>query len=155
MDKSVQSNKDIISTSITITNNKDSDPVDVIAEKFIDLRTVLEGREVHPNVKDYEAIARIVARGMPLPQTIKLLEQCFHEYAEREPEGAIKAFSYCEKYITDHYAKMEAAEKARQLAKRRLPENGKHEHKRSTRKTSTKNDSITGEQVGRIRRRTV
>ncbi|WP_339161744.1 hypothetical protein [Siminovitchia sp. FSL W7-1587] len=150
-DKSVHSNKDIISTTIT-TTNKEMDPVDVIAEKFIDLRTMQEGRVIHPNVKDYDAIARIVARGMPLPQTIKLLEQCFHEYAEREPNGAIKAFSYCEKYITDHYEKLKAAEKARQLAKRRIPDNGKPEHKRGAGKT-TPEDSITGGQVGRIRRR--
>ncbi len=150
-DKSVQSNKDIIST--TITTNKDIDPVDAIAEKFIDLRTMQEGRVIRPNVKDYDAIARIVARGMPLPQTIKLLEQCFHEYAEREPNGAIKAFSYCEKYITDHYEKLEAAEKARQLAKRRITDNGKPEHSRGPRKTTPKDDSITGGQVGRIRRR--
>ncbi|MFB7302584.1 hypothetical protein [Heyndrickxia sporothermodurans] len=151
-DKSVQSNKDIISTSITTITNSDSDPVDIIAGKFIDLRTIQEGRVTHPTVKDYEAIARIVARGMPLPQTIKLLEQCFHEYKERDPKGAIKAFSYCEKYITDHYEKLEAAEKARQLAKRRIPEDDKPEHSRSPRKTSPKNnESITGGRVGWIR----
>ena len=149
-DKSVQSNKDIISTSITTTITNDSDPVDVIAERFIDLRTIQEGRVVHPNVKDYEAIARIVARGMPLSQTIKLLEQCFHEYTERDPKGIIKAFSYCEKYITDHYDKLEAAEQARQIAKRRIPESDKPKHKRSTGKASSE-DSITGGRVGWIR----
>lgn len=151
-DKSVQSNKDIISTTIT-TTKKDIDPVDAIAEKFIDLRTMQEGRPAYPTAKDYEAIARIVARGMPLPQTIKLLDRCFSEYAEREPKGAIKAFSYCEKYIGDHYDKLIAREDARQLAKRRLPENGKPEHKRGPGKAPAKDDSITGGQVGRIRRR--
>lgn len=151
-DKSVQSNKDIINTTIT-TTNKDIDPVDAIAEKFIDLRTIQEGRPVYPNAKDYEAIARIVARGMPLPQTIKLLEQCFSEYAEREPNGSIKAFSYCEKYIDDHYEKLKARDDARRLAKRRISEHGKPEHSRGPGKTPPKDESITGGQVGRIRRR--
>jgi DNA-binding Lrp family transcriptional regulator len=98
-------------------NTSTKDPVDVIAEKFIDLRTVAEGRSVYPTTKDYEAIARIVARGMPLPQTIKLLEQCFAEYKERQPNGAIKAFGYCEKYIMDHYEALVAREQAKEAAK--------------------------------------
>lgn len=154
-DKSVQSNKDIISTSITTITNNDLDPVDAIAEKFIDLRTIQESRVVHPTVKDYEAIARIVARGMPLPQTIKLLEQCFHEYHERDPKGAIKAFSYCEKYISDHFEKIEAAERAREIAKEEVVRNEKPKYRGSPGKAQRKDDAITGGRVGRIRRKTV
>ncbi|WP_282140299.1 hypothetical protein [Cytobacillus oceanisediminis] len=102
-------------------NTSTKDPVDVIAEKFIDLRTAAEGRSVYPTTKDYEAIARIVARGMPLPQTIKLLEQCFAEYKERQPNGAIKAFGYCEKYIMDHYEALIAREQAKEAAKNVKP----------------------------------
>lgn len=102
-------------------NTTTKDPVDVIAEKFIDLRTAAEGRSVYPTTKDYEAIARIVARGMPLPQTIKLLEQCFAEYKERQPNGAIKAFAYCEKYIMDHYDALVAREQAKEAAKNVKP----------------------------------
>lgn len=102
-------------------NTSTKDPVDVIAEKFIDLRTVAEGRSVYPTTKDYEAIARIVARGMPLPQTIKLLEQCFAEYKERQPNGTIKAFGYCEKYIMDHYEALVAREQAKEAAKNVKP----------------------------------
>ncbi|EFV79301.1 hypothetical protein HMPREF1013_00217 [Bacillus sp. 2_A_57_CT2] len=102
-------------------NTSTKDPVDVIAEKFIDLRTAAEGRSVYPTTKDYEAIARIVARGMPLPQTIKLLEQCFAEYKERQPNGAIKAFGYCEKYIMDHYKALIAREQAKEAAKNVKP----------------------------------
>ncbi|MGM0775468.1 MAG: hypothetical protein ACQEXE_01655 [Bacillota bacterium] len=102
-------------------NTSTKDPVDVIAEKFIDLRTVAEGRSVYPTTKDYEAIARIVARGMPLPQTIKLLKQCFAEYKERQPNGAIKAFGYCEKYIMDHYEALVAREQAKEAAKNVKP----------------------------------
>lgn len=114
-DRNVQSNKDIISTSTTITKNDD---VDKIAERFIELRSAEEGREVYPTARDYEAIAQIVARGMPLPQTIELLEQCFHEYEERRrsPDEMIKAFSYCAKYIDDHFNVLKAREKAKQEA---------------------------------------
>lgn len=122
VDKNVHSNKDItkINNNTTNTTNKD-DPVDILADRFIDLRTLQEGRSVYPATKDYEAIARIVARGIPLPQTIKLLEQCFEEYKERYPDGAIKAFSYCEKYIIDHYKALVAREEAKEAAKNIKP----------------------------------
>ncbi|WHY35629.1 HTH domain-containing protein [Cytobacillus firmus] len=122
VDKSVHSNKDITKiNNTTITITKENDPVDIIAERFIELRTMLEGRTAYPSTKDYEAIARIVARGMPLPQTIKLLEQCFAEYKERQPNGAIKAFGYCEKYIMDHYEALIARERAKEAAKNVKP----------------------------------
>lgn len=158
-DKSVQSNKDIISTTITTTKNNNADPVDAIAERFCELRLIQEGREVYPTVKDYEAIARIVARGMPLPQTIKLLDQCFAEYKEREPKGAIKAFSYCEKYIDDQFEKIAAADNARMVAKKEAVKYDKPKRRGSTGETSgttpRKDDSIVGGRVGRIRRKTV
>jgi DNA-binding MarR family transcriptional regulator len=112
------SNKDQSFTIIkdTITNYQ-KDESDLIAERYLTLRTIQEGREVYPNPKDYEAIARIVARGMPLPQTIKLLEDCFSEFEEREPEGRIKVFTYCEKYINDKWKRMKDAETAKQKAK--------------------------------------
>ncbi|OHX39208.1 HTH domain-containing protein [Cytobacillus oceanisediminis] len=122
VDKSVHSNKDITKiNNTTITITKENDPVDIIAERFIELRTMLEGRTAYPSTKDYEAIARIVARGMPLPQTIKLLEQCFEEYRERQPDGAIKAFGYCEKYITDQYKALIARDQAKEAAKNVKP----------------------------------
>jgi DNA-binding Lrp family transcriptional regulator len=37
-------------------NTSTKDPVDVIAERFIDLRTAAEGRSVYPTTKDYEAM---------------------------------------------------------------------------------------------------
>jgi hypothetical protein len=114
-------------TTITIT--KENNPVDIIAERFIELRTIQEGRSVNPTTKDYEAIARIVARGMPLPQTIKLLEQCFAEYKERQPNVAIKAFGYCEKYIMDHYETLVAREQAKEAAKNVKPFKSKNSYK--------------------------
>ncbi|BAQ11344.1 hypothetical protein OXB_2873 [Bacillus sp. OxB-1] len=103
------------------TTTQSGDPVDVIADRFCDLRLIHEGRESRPTVKDYEAIARIVARGIPLPQTIELLDQCFAEYRERQPNGAIKAFGYCEKYIGDQFDKVIAAKKAREEAQQMKP----------------------------------
>jgi predicted ArsR family transcriptional regulator len=114
-DISVQSNKDIISTSSS-TSKKDD--VDKIADRFIELRSAEEGKPVYPSARDYKAIAQIVARGMPLSQTIELLEQCFKEYAERRdsPDEMIKAFSYCAKYIGDHFKALKARERAKQEA---------------------------------------
>lgn len=107
-----QVKQDITTTSTA--GRSSADPVDVIAERFGELRTIREGMPAYPKTADYQAIARIVARGMPVPQTIKLLEQCFAEYEQRNPQGAIKAFSYCEKYIGDHFDRLQAAEGARQ-----------------------------------------
>ena len=158
VEENFRSNKDIIKDLTTTITTKE-DPVDIIAEKYTSLRTIQEGRQVYPTVKDYEAIAQIVARGMPLPQTIELLEQCFKDYEERRsnPHERIKAFGYCEKYITDHFEKLQAKEEAKKLAKRRIPEGGQaHKNNRRSAPVAKKQDeSITGEQVGRIRKRNV
>lgn len=118
-DKNVQSNKDItedITSTITTTTTKD--PIDFIADRFRDLKTAQIGKESYPTAKDYEAIAQIVARGMPLPQTIKLLEQCFSEYRLSNPNGNIYSFGYCQKYIEDKYDAILAREKAKKGAKK-------------------------------------
>lgn len=158
-DKSVQSNKDIINNfSTTTITNMDSDPIDLIAEKYIDLRTIQEGKKVYPTTKDYEAIAQIIARAVPPVQIIKLLEQCFEEYQQRNPNGSIKAFSYCEKYIIDHYEAIKAREDAKKLAKRSVPDNDKVNRtspRRAPAKGKAKAESITGGQVGWIGRKKV
>jgi len=117
-DKNVRCNKDITEINKN-TTTKENDPIDLIAEKYIDLRTMQEGKAVYPTTKDYEAIAQIIARAVPPVQIIKLLEQCFEEYNKRNPNGSIKAFSYCEKYILDHHAALQAKEDAKKLAKRK------------------------------------
>lgn len=156
-DKNVRCNKDIISTTNTITNNLD--PIDEIANRYSDLRTAQEGHPSYPNAKDYQVIAQIVAHGVPSSRTIELLEQCFKEFEERSPGKKIKAFSYCVDYILDHHesllAKDQAKEDAKKLAKRRLPEYGDKNNKRSNIKNTPEDDSITGGQVGRIRRKNV
>lgn len=155
-DKNVHSNKDITKINNTTTISKESDPVDLIAEKYIDLRTMQEGKTVYPTTKDYEAIAQIIARAVPPVQIIKLLEQCFEEYKQRNPRGSIKAFNYCEKYILDHYEAIKAKEDAKKLAKRRIPEHGKVNQPsagRAPKKEPAASDSITGGQVGWIGRK--
>ena len=152
-DINVSSNKDIteINKKHTTTITK-TDPVDLIAGRFADLRSIQEGRPIFPNAKDYPVIAQIVAQGVPVSRTIELLEQCFREFGERDPHGKIKAFSYCKDYILDHHIAQQAKEEAKILAKRRIPDNDK-KHKRSVSSTPAKGESITGGQVGRIRRK--
>ncbi|MEC0623723.1 phage portal protein, partial [Staphylococcus warneri] len=53
-DKLVQSNKDI--TQINTKHNMSS--IKTIAERFAALRSLQEGKPVHPSSKDYQAIAR-------------------------------------------------------------------------------------------------
>jgi DNA-binding PadR family transcriptional regulator len=153
VDKNVHSNKDITKINNTTNTIKEFDPVDLVAEKYIDLRTVQEGKVVYPTTKDYEAIAQIIARAVPPVQIIKLLEQCFEEYTNRNPKGCIKAFSYCEKYILEHYEAIKAKNEAKKIAKRRIPENDQVDKRsavRTAKKSST--ESITGGQTGWLRR---
>jgi len=94
--------KNVKNDNNNTTTNKDD--VDIIAEEYQALRRMAEGKEyIHPNLKDYQAIAQIVADGVPLPTTIKLLKQCFDEYKQNNPTGAISSFKYCYKYIKDKH----------------------------------------------------
>lgn len=124
--KAEQTSKDSIKDSSlkinTITTNKNSsDSVDLIAERFTNLKTMQTGRTSYPVVEDYQEIAQIVAQGVPLSQTIEFLEQCFKEYAERNPNGKISRFKYCAKYILDHYKAFLAKEDAKETAKNGVP----------------------------------
>lgn len=156
-DKNVQSNKDIIKDLSTTTNtSKESDPVDLIAERYVELRTIQEGKIVFPSQKDYEAIAQIIARAVPPVQIIELLEQCFTEYIQRNPNGSIKAFSYCEKFILEKYEAIKAKEEAKKVAKRRIDhgEGGKVD-RRNAPSSKKSDESITRSRVGRVRRKKV
>ncbi|MCY8399549.1 phage portal protein [Bacillus haynesii] len=146
-DKLVQSNKDI--TQINTKHNMSS--IKTIAERFAALRSLQEGKPVHPSSKDYQAIARIVARGVSLPQTIKWLEQCFEEYEtrRRSRHETIKVFSYCEKYIIGRLAETEAKTTVRR------ENNAQKNNRRGHGRTKEQEPSITGGQTGRIRRKTV
>jgi hypothetical protein len=150
-DKSVQSNKDIIKSFTTTADiNKLSDPIDLIAERFADLKTMQAGRPSYPNAEDYQEIAQIVVHGVSVSRTIEFLEQCFNEYHARKPNGKITSFKYCKDYILDHHKALQAKEEASNLAKRRISEGGKNT-KSNTRGTPQKTDTITNGHVGRIR----
>ncbi|WP_153124631.1 HTH domain-containing protein [Peribacillus tepidiphilus] len=151
VDKNVHSNKDITKINNTTTNTDNKDPIDLIADRFADLRTAQEGRRIYPNIKDYKAIAQIVAQGVPSSRTIELLEQCFRDFEERNPGKKIKAFAYCVDYILEHYQTMLAKEEALKLAKRRIPEGGIKNNQPSPKRAAPKAESITGGRVGRIR----
>lgn len=155
-DKSVASNKDITKinkNTITVTNK--ADPVDVIADRFADLKTIQDGRPAYPSAEDFQVISQIVVQGVSVSQTIELLEQCFREFKERKPNGKISSFKYCKDYILDHYQAIQSKEAAKKLAKRRIPEGGNQNDKPSPRRAPAKDESITGGQVGRIRRKQV
>ncbi|GAK09606.1 DNA replication protein DnaC [Geomicrobium sp. JCM 19038] len=104
--------------SVVVTNTHETNSnhdVDKIAERYADLRTAQEGKEIYPSITDYDAIAQVVARGIPLPQTIKWLDQCFEEYRERDPNGAIKSFKYCMKYIESRHEESLAKSQAKEV----------------------------------------
>lgn len=155
LDKNVHSNKDI--TKIYINTTTDTkDDIDLIADSFAALRTIQEGKIIHPNSKDYEAIAQIVAQGVPISRTIELLEQCFKEYGERNPAGKISSFNYCKKYISDKYqadlAREEAKKKAKDGAGNVYPINRRSN---GSSKGESKPEPIFGDYVGRLPRKKV
>lgn len=92
-DKNVHSNKDITEDIINITDDN-KDPIDFIADRFKDLKTIQAGKPSYPTAKDYEAIAQIVVLGVPLPITIKLLEQCFEDFKRNNPKKTITSIYY-------------------------------------------------------------
>nr|BDD46681.1 phage-like element PBSX protein XkdB [Bacillales bacterium] len=112
-DKNVHSNKDITEDIINITDDN-KDPIDFIADRFKDLKTIQAGKPSYPTAKDYEAIAQIVVLGVPLPITIKLLEQCFEDFKRNNPKKTITSFNYCKKYIEDKYEALLARERAKE-----------------------------------------
>jgi predicted transcriptional regulator len=119
-DKNVQSNKDIlkdISKDINTTTDK-KDAVDLIAERFIDLKTIQDGRASYPTTEDYQVIAQVVVQGVSVSQTIELLDQCFRDFKKRKPYGKIKTFNYCKDYILDHHKRLLAKEEAKTFSKK-------------------------------------
>ncbi|WP_051302434.1 hypothetical protein [Salibacterium aidingense] len=130
------------------------DPVDVIAERYMDLKSAQEARPVYPSTEDYEAIARIVAQGVPTSRTIKLLEECFADFERcyKGSNNSIKAFKYCEKYIQSHFEADLAKEKARREAAARGSSTNQHAGGYGQAQgTGGASQSITGGQVGWIK----
>ncbi|WP_375164475.1 hypothetical protein [Domibacillus sp.] len=151
-DKSVASNKDITGINKNTNTTKESDPVDLIAERFADLKTAQQGKVSFPSIEDYQEIAQIVVHGVSVSRTIEFLEQCFADYKKRKPNGKITSFKYCKDYILDHHQALEAKEAAKILAKRRIPDDGKKTSGHHGR-TSPKRDSLTGGKTGWLGRK--
>jgi DNA-binding transcriptional regulator YhcF (GntR family) len=150
-DKNVRSNKDITKINNITTNTDNKDPIDLIAERFADLKTIQYGRPSYPSAEDYQVIAQIVVQGVSVSRTIELLEQCFKDFRERKPNGKITSFKYCKDYILEHHKALQAKEEALKLAKRRIPEGGIKNNQPSPKRAAPKAESITGGRVGRFR----
>lgn len=120
----------------------------LILDRFIQLRAY--GFAYSPT--DELAAKEIVSNGVPLEDALVYLKECFDNYKPKHSRDRINSLSYCVGFILDkHYQKIES----QKLAKRRLPEDGNKVNRGrfggATKEKST-NDSITGGQVGRIRR---
>ncbi|PRR97370.1 DeoR family transcriptional regulator [Bacillus atrophaeus] len=148
-DNNVLSDKD--NTMIHTAADK---AVDAIANHFTELRSAQEGRTVYPSSRDYQAIARIVGRGVPVLQTIKWLDQCFDAFEKRRTSAAetIKAFSYCAKFIDDRFSAQQVKKGFMSLKERNMP-NDQTNARTNPCGTEKRKTSITGEQIGRIRRK--
>jgi DNA-binding transcriptional regulator YhcF (GntR family) len=154
-DINVLSNKDIIKINNTTTvTNKDS--VDLIADRFADLKTMQQGRPSYPSAEDYQEIVQVVVRGVSVSQTIEFLEQCFNDFQARKPNGKITSFKYCKDYILEHFETLQSKEQAKQQVKRGDHGTKIHKHRTGTVRPKVKgDDSIIDGQIGRIGRKNV
>ncbi|CUB24125.1 hypothetical protein BN2127_JRS7_01606 [Bacillus subtilis] len=150
-DTDVRSDKD--KTNI---NTAADDAVDYIAKRFTQLRSAQEGRTVYPSSRDYQAIARIVAIGVPVTQTIKWLEECFQAFENRRTTASetIKAFRYCSKFIEDRFLAQQTKNNAA-IQHERMERHDKTNNRANFRGAAKRETSITGGQTGRIRRKPV
>lgn len=159
-DKNVHSNKDIIKINNNNTNTTtNDDPIDLIAQRYAELKTIQIGRPAYPSAEDYQEIAQIVVQGVSVSQTIKFLEQCFKDFEIRKPNGKITSFKYCRDYILDHHKALQAKEEAKKKAKDganvysiNSRSNGRA---KSESKPKPKSEPILGDFVGRLPRKKV
>ncbi|MFL6977221.1 phage portal protein [Bacillus inaquosorum] len=150
-DTDVRSDKDK-----TNTYTAADDAVDHIAKRFTQLRSAQEGRTVYPSSRDYQAIARIVAIGVPVTQTIKWLEECFQAFENRRTAASetIKAFRYCSKFIEDRFFAQQAKKNVA-IQHERMKKHDKTNNRANFGRAEKRETSITGGQTGRIRRKPV
>lgn len=147
-DKSVRSD-------IDITNDHTAeDEINEIAGCFIRLRSAQEGRSVYASSRDYQAIARIVSRGVSAPEAIKWLGECFTAFEHRRTSSAetIKSFSYCAKFMEDRL-NTRIAKKTITTIRERNKIHDKTNNRANSRRPEKRETSITGGQTGRIRRK--
>lgn len=95
---------------------------------------VLGGFDVKP--KDQSYILELLGYEVDVDKVLEWLKGCFDDFKPKHPRDKINSFGYCLPIILDkHFAEKEGVKHV-------------NEHRRGSRKTPTKNDSITGGQVG-------
>lgn len=100
---------------------------------------MIGGFDIKPN--DQTAILELLDYDIEINKVLRWLKQCFDEYKPRHKHDKINSFRYCLPIILDKH-----------FAEKEVKAVGQYKHKRGAGKT-TPEDSITGGQVGRIRRR--
>ncbi|KXZ13401.1 phage portal protein [Bacillus nakamurai] len=147
-DKNVRSDIDITK------DNTAEDEINKIAGHFIRLRSAQEGRRVYASSRDYQAIARIVSRGVSAHEAIKWLGECFTAFEHRRTSSTetIKAFSYCAKFMEDRL-NARIAKKTITTRRERNKIHDKTNNRADSDRPEKRETSITGGQTGRIRRK--
>jgi hypothetical protein len=87
-------------TGIKIPLTSVQDDVEVIANRFIELRGT--GFNVSP--LDYNGIKEVLEKGVALENVLKWLEECFQKHQPKHSRDKIYAFNYCVPYILDRHA---------------------------------------------------
>jgi hypothetical protein len=107
--KPATTNNNLTNNNFNTTTTEDS--VDKLANRFLELR----GKGLILKAHDYQAINRVLEK-VPYQEAIILLEGCFMD----RPDTNINTFSYCEKYIVEHYQAVVERQKAAEAEKERL-----------------------------------
>nr|WP_309099093.1 hypothetical protein [Fredinandcohnia onubensis] len=118
-----------------------------LLDHFISLR----GYGFDASADDVAAAKEILSAGVSLQDALVWLTQRFGRYKPKHPRDRINSLSYCAGFILDkHVEKLKLSEGEERGT-------GEKIHKPSTgvRRSAPKAESITGNQVGRIRRKNV
>jgi len=100
--------------------------------------------------RDKEAVRQVIREGVPLEDSMKLLDQCFKDYKPKHARDKINSFSYCATYILNKYSqKRDGASNVYPINSR---SNGRA---KSESKPKPKSEPILGDFVGRLPRKKV
>lgn len=123
-----------------IPGNSSKSDYEQIRDYYMQLAGI-RGFDVSP--LDQQAIHELLSYEIDINKILQWMKECFESYQPKHRHDKINSIRYCLPKILDkHYAEQEV-------------KNIGQQYQRNSRKTSKANDSIIGNQIGRLRRKTV
>jgi len=123
-----------------IPGNFSIDAYERIKEAYMRLAAI---RGFDINVKDRTSILELLKYDIDTDKVIQWLEECFRDYKPKHKFDKINSFAYCLPKILDKHVSEQEGRK------------GGQNHRGNPRKPKNEVESIIGNRVGRIRRKTI